>query len=265
MKQNIRLLFLTTLIFLTFSSAYASDFYSSNGILYYLSSDGAEVFYANSDLKTASIPETINAYGVVYTVTNIGVWSFRNCLSLTSVTIPNSVTSIGHDAFNGCSSLTSVTIGSSVTSIGDCAFTGCGALKTIYCNAKRPPNATGILGFFFSLPAPFTLYVPVESLEQYKSTLPWGNRKAILGVGEDGKGPLSYKYYNETAVVTGLTEGYTGDVYIPAVMNGVLWTGIFLATVLRVWRCWMFKLFSIGCVSLVLMRGRWYIQIRRSL
>ena len=118
-------------------------------------------FFMLIDLKITSIPETINAYGVVYTVTNIGVWSFRNCLSLTSVTIPNSVTSIGHDAFNGCSSLTSVTIGSSVTSIGDCAFTGCGALKTIYCNAKRPPNATGILGFF-GLPTPFTLYVPVS-------------------------------------------------------------------------------------------------------
>ncbi len=43
-------------------------------------------------------------------VTGIGSKAFRNCSSLTSVTIPNSVTSIGGMAFNGCSSLKEVYI-----------------------------------------------------------------------------------------------------------------------------------------------------------
>ena len=36
---------------------------------------------------------------------SIGDWAFRDCSSLTSITIPNSVTSIGCKAFYGCSSL----------------------------------------------------------------------------------------------------------------------------------------------------------------
>jgi hypothetical protein len=43
------------------------------------------------------------------TFTNIGDYAFRDCTSLTSVTIPNSVTYIGREAFFQCSSLTGVT------------------------------------------------------------------------------------------------------------------------------------------------------------
>ena len=64
-------------------------------------------------------------------VTEIGSSAFRDCNSLTSVTIPDSVTSIGMDAFHGCSGLTSVTIPDSVTSIGEYAFSGCNSLASI--------------------------------------------------------------------------------------------------------------------------------------
>ena len=64
----------------------------------------------------------------VYT---IGAEDFRDCTSLTSVTIPNSVTSIGNHAFRGCSGLTSLTFGNSVTSIGGSAFRGCTGLTSL--------------------------------------------------------------------------------------------------------------------------------------
>ena len=77
------------------------------------------------------IPSSVTYNGVTYSVTSIVDEAFRECKSLTSVTIPNSVTSIGKYTFYGCSSLTSVTIGNSVTSIENYAFAYCTSLTSV--------------------------------------------------------------------------------------------------------------------------------------
>ena len=65
---------------------------------------------------------------------------FRDCSSLTSITIPNSVEIIGGSAFEGCSSLKEIHFGTKVKRIADGAFTGCDHISTITCLAKTPPE-----------------------------------------------------------------------------------------------------------------------------
>jgi len=63
-------------------------------------------------------------------VTEIGARAFAST-GITSITIPNSVTSIGSLAFFECEDLTSITFGSGVTTIGEQAFNGCYRLTSI--------------------------------------------------------------------------------------------------------------------------------------
>lgn len=81
-----------------------------------------------------TIPSALDGYPV----TSIGVSAFRDCDTLTSVTIPNSVTSINHYAFCGCSSLSAVSIPDSVTFIGHGAFLSCDSLTSV----DIPPSVT---------------------------------------------------------------------------------------------------------------------------
>ena len=107
-----------------------------NNQIWYTSSDGKVVTPYNTNNFGANI--TSNKYnngkGVITfdgDVTTIGDDTFRNCDSLTSVTIGDSVTTIGELAFNSCDSLTSVTIGDSVTRIGYGAFAYCTSLTSV--------------------------------------------------------------------------------------------------------------------------------------
>ena len=95
---------------------------------YKVNSDGtATITDYYGEVTELVIPSTLDGYKV----TEIGSYAFRDCSSLTGITIPDGVEYIGDSTFSGCSSLTGITIPSSVTSIGDDAFCGCDKL-TIY-------------------------------------------------------------------------------------------------------------------------------------
>jgi hypothetical protein len=89
-----------------------------------------------------TIPSTINKKPVKV----IGNKAFRDCSSLTSVTIPSSVTSIGEGAFWACGALTQVTIPASVTSIGNYVFYECSGLTSV----AIPASVTSIGNEAFS-------------------------------------------------------------------------------------------------------------------
>ena len=106
---------------------------------------GAEAFYERRNLKSISLPETVNAIGdkafqgcwslsqisLLEGLTSIGEGAFSGCSSLTQIILPEGLTSIGDDAFQSCSSLAQISLPEALTSIGDEAFQYCSSLAQI--------------------------------------------------------------------------------------------------------------------------------------
>ena len=61
----------------------------------------------------------------------IGVGAFKNCISLTKITLPMGLTEIERSAFESCTGLTEIVIPEKVMSIGDSAFADCVNLKSV--------------------------------------------------------------------------------------------------------------------------------------
>ena len=135
--------------------------------------------FASEDGRCLIIDDTLNSFApaglteyiISNSVTKIGYEAFYDCSNLTSITIPDSVTSIGDFAFQNCFSLTSVTIPDSVTRIGRYAFDSCTSLTNVYCKATTPP--VGDSWMFSDNASGRKIYVPMESVEAYKSASYW--------------------------------------------------------------------------------------------
>ena len=146
---------------------------------------------------------TLSAVNISYGTETIDDDAFHNCHSLTSVHIPNSVTTIGARAFcktalatitipntvttireftfSQCESLRSIFIPNSVEFIGNYAFQMCDSLDYIVCNATEAPQLGS--GVFAAITQSLvTLYVPEESIEQYKSAEQWKEFRTILPI-----------------------------------------------------------------------------------
>ena len=80
-------------------------------ITYKLYGDSVHVTGADSFIETAEILSAVTFNGVDYPVKVIGGSAFKECSSLTSVTIPESILRIQRSAFEDCDNITDIYIG----------------------------------------------------------------------------------------------------------------------------------------------------------
>ena len=78
-----------------------------------------------------TIPATVSYQGDTYKVTRINTDVYKNCTTLTQITLPNSLKQIGSSAFSGCINLTNLVLPSSLESISTFSFSGCDSLTEI--------------------------------------------------------------------------------------------------------------------------------------
>lgn len=157
-----------------------------------------------------NIPSTVVYNGNTYTVTAIGEYAFYGS-EITSITIPNTVVSIDQRAFTYCRSLTSVTISEGVTSIGFQAFFGCTKLSSMTISAKISPTIA--TQAFQNIPKSCVLNYPVESFDSYSS---WKSYFTFNKFRVDG---ICYDVTSGSASVAANSNGYSGDVTIPATVS----------------------------------------------
>ena len=155
--------------------------------------------------------DALTSITIPNSVTSIGYGAFRNCSNLTSVTIGNSVTSIGERAFAFCESLTSITIPNSVTSIGRQAFAWCSSRKTVICEAIEVPELDDYV--FDDMPlSEATLYVPAQSLDDYKAAEQWKEFGTILPIEGESEEEIELQDTEMTIVFTN-SEDNDSEIY----------------------------------------------------
>ena len=144
----------------------------------------SNAFYGCSSLTAITIPQSVR---------DINGLAFEGCTGLTGVTFNTTAVSIGDSAFQACTRLTEITlpaitigtyafiscglwsvdIGDAVTSIGDSAFNGCAGLSSVTVRAITPPTLGASV--FEGAAENLVIYVPSNSVEQYKTTLGWSD------------------------------------------------------------------------------------------
>ncbi len=118
--------------------------------------------YANS-LKKMIIGSDVS------TLTN---YCFSGYSSLGKVEIKNGVSSFASGCFSNNGSLTIVTIPESVSSIYYQSFVYCRALKEVHIKRDVPPYVSNS-NIFLGTPTDMIIFVPVGTLEAYKTATNW--------------------------------------------------------------------------------------------
>ena len=93
---------------------------------------------------------------------------FKNCTSLTAITIPEGVEKVGNSSFSNCTNLVSIVLPASLSSnpayakqVHDNAFSGCTSLTSITCYSETQPNF--VEASFANMSSTGVLYTPANA------------------------------------------------------------------------------------------------------
>lgn len=156
---------------------------------------------------------------------SIGAFAFKECIGLASIIIPDKVKTIGTKAFKDCSNLKQITLGRGINIMQEAAFP---IDLTTVISLIENPTAGNFIGLSYSY-LPFTkntyenatLFVPVGTLEKYKTQAGWNKFINIKEKTGDIPNPETKKcdtptisYNNGKLVFSCKTEGATYNYYI---------------------------------------------------
>jgi len=204
---------------------------------------GDQSFISQSELTSVVIPEG---------VTGIYWRSFAFCPKLTSVTLPQSLTILGDTVFQGCTALSAINLPDNLTTINGYAFQDCSSLTSITIPEGVTEIRDGVFWCCYSLqevtlPASvtdigFRAFRECNITDVYyggtnfqwqaitgdgKSSLNSANVH-ILGVSNDPEivNHLTFEFYNGEITITGYADTLSGDVVLPATVEGYPVTAI---------------------------------------
>lgn len=130
--------------------------------------------------------------------------------------IPSTITGIEYAAFSGNTSLTTITIPSNIERISGRVFYECTNLKDVKVLATKAPTPLNSYPPNDDMFSDYTipLYVPAESIDNYKATSPWNRFTTIL--------PLESSNLASQQNKTMKIEYNDGTLYINDANNGAL-------------------------------------------
>ena len=156
----------------------------------------------------------ISIDGVLYNKDQTELIKYPAGKKATTYTIPSSVMSIGDWAFLYCAALESVVIPEVVTSIGDDVFHGCTAIESITSLNPEPPACDRAFG---DVNQNIPVYVPAESIEQYRNAEGWNYFTNFLPIPDDEEDDEQGTFVEETSDVEASVYARDGMIYCDGV------------------------------------------------